>query len=233
MLLTGGEPFLSTTSAGLGLYDFRMGGVLPSGSFAESDIIITFNFYCDPNRNINTATLKSSIPVTICANGGFGNSCDGSLIYANDRWFDPYVPATAGAPTQGFVTTINSAMPVELLRYFGATADPAYQWRESLYSVISGTPLIGPVSSAIHGAKFSIYDDFITSGKGTRPFGLTGDTYLLKVVISDNSSSWFPNTNTTKYTSLRWMGMNQDFIANPYQYINGGTGPRRGWEFPG
>jgi hypothetical protein len=220
-----------------------MGGVLPSGKWAQSDIKLTFDFYCSPTRNINTATVAKSIMVTAGASGATGNSNNGNLIYANDRWFNTSFPATAGTPLAGFASIINTALGASggtgLGNYFGVTASPNYQWRELAYYIDLTNEIIPsnfPPASCIYvnGAKFSIYDEFITQDKtNPRPLGLTGDTYLVKVVISDNSSSWFPGTGGTKYTSIQWMGLKQNFVANPYQNAAGGTAARRGWYFHG
>lgn len=235
--LTGGETFLSTTASAPipNVLRFRMGAVLPSGKWAQSDIRLTFDFYCSPTRNINTATVAKSITVTLGASGATGNSLDGNLIYANDRWYNSSYPAPTGTPMTGFASIINTALGssggTALGNYFGVTASPDYQWREMTYYT---TGLGLPSCFFVQGAKFSIYDEFITQAKtDPRPLGLTGDTYLVKVVISDNSTSWFPATAGTRYTSIQWMGLKQNFVANPYQSSAGGTAARRGWYFHG
>ena len=260
--LTGGEPYWNGNNNIYFNASYRsprfMGGVLPSNYFAGIILEIYFNFYCSPDGNLNNATLKGTVTFRT---GNYpddaGSSYDGNLLYAN-----PYVLAynpNTGVPygyggtepgEGGFVPLMNSTFASNNLSpYFTVGASGAYQWRETAYVVparsVPGSSTNGRdyfTSAFVQGVRFAIKDPYITSSKGTLPFGLTGPTYLLKVTITDNFSTGFnyvdegvspPGASNTKYTAAQWMGLKQNFIANPYQYVNGGTGYRTGIYFHG
>ena len=242
LLLNGGESLLNTSVGYDSKLPFRMGGVLPSGKWAQSNIILTFTFYFNNSRSFTPQVIKS-VNITVGASGATGNSYDGNLMYANNR------PTNMGVPphgvTGGFVDIINSKLAttaptsggvtggVNLKYYFGATAAPEYQWRETAYASTVGAA--EPACWYVQGVKFSIYEDYINTAKGgsPNPYGVANGYYLVKVLITDNSASWFPGTTGPKYTAVDWMGLGQSTIANPYQYTVGGTSARRGWYFPG
>lgn len=163
----------------------------------------------------------------------------------------PYPTGDAEVGGGGFASLMGATFASNNLSpYFTVGASSAYQWRETAYmlNATSAIPAndqyryaVFMSSNFVQGVRFSIKDPYITASKGTLPFGLTGPTYLLKVTITDNYSTGFnyptyenafvpPNyspslyANIKNYTAAQWMGLKQNFIVNPYQYVNGGTG---------
>jgi len=234
-----------------------MGCVLPSNAFAGIILEIYFNFYCSPDGNINNAVLKGTVTFRTGndpEDGGMSNN--GLLYYAND-YIAPVDPNTsipypidAEPGSSGFASLMSATFASNNLSpYFTVGATSAYQWSETAYPVLAGPSYATGYSNReymtstfVQGVRFAIKDPYITASKGTLPFGLTGPTYLLKVTITDNFSTGFnyvdegvspPGASNTKYTAAQWMGLKQNFIANPYQYVNGGTGSRAGIYFNG
>jgi hypothetical protein len=257
--LTGGEPYWLTKYPYLeNGRSALMGCVLPSNYFAGIVLEIYFNFYCSPDGNLNNATLKGTVTFRTGSQvDDAGTSYDGLLLYANpylQAWNSNDVPYPTGAAEVGgggFASLMGATFASNNLSpYFTVGASSGYQWRETAY-VLNATSAI-PFNSQtqyavfmsstfVQGVRFDIKDPYITSSKGTLPFGLTGPTYLLKVTITDNFSTGFnyptyetgfvpPNyspslyANIKNYTAAQWMGLKQNFIVNPYQYVNGGTG---------
>ena len=194
------------------------GPCVPSDNLNDSEPSIVLDFYCSPDRNLSNVTLTSSIIVTLGAKG-ISNSPDGNLILCQD---------TSYGSLFGVSSILNDYFSLyDLGPYVGATSSPYFSTYENRYLNDPDYPQ----PSEFNGIRISILDDYITSSKGTLPLGLTGDSYLLKIVMSGETPAGLTGSNSYKISE--WLGLSQDFIVNPYQYSTDQESPRRGWRFNG
>ncbi len=204
---------LAGTSRGFtgGFPSNKTGPCLPSGNLVGADVNMALTFFGGPTNNLNSATLLGTSVITISPNGASGNSPNGSLMVCQDTIYN------GGT---GIVSILNSQFAsLNLTPYVGATASVDF-------TPYMGAGVVEP--SDFNGIRIAILDQYITASKGALPFGLTSDTYLLKILISLNSISWSFDAG-----DMDLLGIIDPVVVNPYQWSTNVTEPRRGWYFSG
>lgn len=197
-------------TGGFGVDDIG-GPCLPSQNLTISDVELYFDVYCDSGRNLSSSTLVGSF--TVVGSTGKGNSPNGNVLLAQD---------TLDYTKTGLVSILNTAFASnDLSPYIGATASQNLSYFET-YDKMK--------PADYNGIRISILDDYVTSSKGTLPFGITTDTYLLKVVMSTNYTEW--DSPYDQFQGMIYLGINQTTITNPHQSTNPTT-PKREWGFSG
>jgi hypothetical protein len=190
---TGGFPVPGTSISG---------AFLPSGLCASSNVELYLDFYCDPGRDYYNATLASTLTITISPNGASGNSPNSLLVVAQN---------TVHNTQSGIVSIINSALSSNNLSpYVGATASSNFSPLETLFPT---------QSTYFNGVRISLLDDYITSAKGTLPSGFVEGSYLVKILIRDNRTSWtfqYPGIGTIPAPNYPYSAVQHLGISNPW-----------------
>jgi len=193
----------------------------------DHNVIFTIQYYGSTNRNLSGSTLLAThnIPLGTGGIGDRGNSPLRTFLLAQDTGYGP-----------GIATKLNTWFSANNLSpYMGATASPYFATYENAQA-INGAVYPTPAAAVnyafpqdFNGIRLSILDDYITSSKGTLPFGLGSNKYLTKIVLS--GTAYNPDQSTT-YNISAWLGLSPATITNPYwQYSN--DVPRRGFQFNG
>jgi len=193
----------------------------------DSSVTFTIQYYGSTNRDLSGSTLLAThnIPLGTGGIGDRGNSPARTFLLAQDTGYGP-----------GIASKLNTWFSANNLSpYMGATASPyfaTYENAQATNGAVYPTPAAGvdyAFPQDFNGIRLSILDDYMTSSKGTLPFGLGSNKYLTKIILS--GTAYNPDQSTT-YNISAWLGLSRTTITNPYwAYSN--SEPRRGFYFNG
>jgi len=178
----------------------------------------TVSFYTSNTRSLDDLTLRGPYDIELYGVLDTGNSPSGKIFVAGDN-----------VHGQGIASRIEDWISSNNLSpYIGVTADQKYCTFERAYEILGDEY---PDPAEFNGLSIFIKEDYI-SNSYPYPIGITGNTFLLKMVFSGNVQNTHisPNTN---YSIASWLGFSQDYISNPYQEQNDPDQPKRGWQFNG
>lgn len=178
----------------------------------------TLTFYTSDTRNMNNLVSRGSYDIELYDSGSTANTPTGNFFVVGDNAYGTGLASII----QNWISTNN------LSPYIGVTSGQIYSTFERTYEVWGDSY---PDPSEFHGLKLFIKEDYINSSY-TYPIGITGDTFLMKIVFSGNVENSYTSPSTN-YSIASWLGFSQNYISNPYQEQNDPDQPKRGWQFNG